>query len=1030
MADIWEQLRVSSAALERNSQNVGKTFMSQFNAYNKSIGFALGELQEQPQSIQGRDEEIRLLYAVLERPKTPVALLLGQAGTGKTAMVEEFAKQLNSGTYDTKLNYKYFLLSLRLGNLASIGTNKLQSTLASLLDTLKGFETLAQQQLNDPSIRIVLFIDEVHMLVTIFGPGTKIGGDVMKDVLARSPIRVIAATTRREYDSTIAVDKPLAERFKQIELTELPKKIVIRVCLEWWSKIAADCPPLDLDVMEMILDANAMYRSDSAEPRKSLDILEDLVSYCRRTGEPATTDIVTKIFKDRYSISLSFHVNADDVFANVQRRVKGQVFAMYEVRRLLRSMMYQLDPMSNKPLATALFTGVSGSGKSVSEDMLIPTPNGFKKAGDVVIGDQFFDRFGLSTNVSGIFPQGLRQMYRLTFQDGRDLIVDGDHLMAFYTYKQKVKSDLKQYPHGDPPFSVETVKTLLERGVLNDPQPGKKQGRPKFYIPMNHAVQYPERELSVDPYALGALIGDGCLTSGMALAVSSQDDFIPQMIADTLPVPTTPVKQKSNYTWFFRLDQPTNNFHKLFQQKWLFHDFPEFIGSSTYTKRIPEEYKISSIDQRWALIQGLFDTDGTIGEKDGRYTVRFDSVNKELIEDVQEVLFSLGVSSIIHSHDRTHQLGRSLEYRLVVRCDSTTKSRFFRLPRKLERAARAIEFEPMKKQKKKYNFIGITSIEPIGEPVPAVCFMVDNDEHLFQVSRQYVVTHNTETTKAIAEALYPQENVLMNINMPDYKTPEHEPAFRKRLGEHVRHVPNAVILLDEFEKAHESVRDSMLTILDEGLVTFETMNREGNPEVNTISLRNTIVIATTNAGSDAFADIAKFTTTDHTEFNAQLASDADILMKNLRPSLIAQGFKPEMLGRFNRIVPYMALTPSTLLQIAENEIYRIVKRFHDMRGIDIILNPPQDWNPDAYPYHTFDVALFIAFVRASADDPNAGGARAIKREIDTLILDSIIDAIAENPGVTKFKLEISKNSKIYVYGASANEGGVVVSAIE
>ena len=219
-------MRVSNPwkVLQTKSTPEQAKFMDVFDKYNASIGNALGILEEQPQDIQGRDKEIKMLYRILERPKTPIALLVGHAGVGKTALVEEFAKQLNSGTYDTRLNYNYMLLALRLGNLASIGVSKLQSTLATLLDTLKKFEGAAQKALNDPNIRIVLFIDEVHMMVTIFGPGTKIGGDVMKDVLARSPLRVICATTRREYDSTIAVDKPFAERFKQIEMNELSKE--------------------------------------------------------------------------------------------------------------------------------------------------------------------------------------------------------------------------------------------------------------------------------------------------------------------------------------------------------------------------------------------------------------------------------------------------------------------------------------------------------------------------------------------------------------------------------------------------------------------------------------------------------------------------------------------------------------------------------------------------------------------------------------------------------------------------------------
>ena len=645
-------MRVSNPwkVLQSRSTPQQSQFMDVFDKYNASIGNALGILEEQPQDIQGRDKEIKMLYRILERPKTPIALLVGHAGVGKTALVEEFAKQLNSGTYDTRLNYNYMLLALRLGNLASIGVSKLQSTLATLLDTLKKFEGAAQKALGDPNIRIVLFIDEVHMMVTIFGPGTKIGGDVMKDVLARSPLRVICATTRREYDSTIAVDKPFAERFKQIEMNELSKKIVADICANWWQKVAPDLPLIRPDLVERIIDANAVYRSDSAEPRKTLDILEDLVSYSRITGLQPDDHVVNDIFKDRYSINLSFAVSADEVADEIDRRIKGQPYARCALRRAFRAMVYQLDPNSNRPLGTYLFTGPTGVGKS-------------------------------------------------------------------------------------------------------------------------------------------------------------------------------------------------------------------------------------------------------------------------------------------------------------------------------------------------------------------------------------------ETTKAIAASLYPGEKVLLNINMPDYKTPDHEPGFRKRLGEAVRHTPNSIVLFDELEKAHETVLDSLLAILDEGVVTFEMENREGNVEVNQVSLRNTIVVATTNAGSEIFNNDAKYSQRD--VGSSALLNNAEIqrLQQALRPYLIASGFKPELLGRFNRIIPYRGLSEGELLQIAEAKINTLIKSFKDLRDIDLELSPPRQWPADLYNYFTTDVALDITFIRARADDPSSGGARSIQREIDDNLRDEIVDAIIDNPACRKFRLDVSRDSKIYNTSADRSVKGVQVHAI-
>ena len=639
----WEILQNSESA-------ECKYFMDLFKQYNDSIGGALGILKEQPQDIQGRDKEIEMLYRILERPKTPIAILIGHAGVGKTALVEEFAKQLNSGNYNTRLKYNYMLLSLRLGMLGSIGVSKLQSTLATILDTLKNFETLAQNALKDENLRLVLFIDEIHMSVTIFGPGTKIGGDVMKDVLARSPLRVICATTRREYDSTIATDQPFAQRFKQIEMNELDKPIVEKICLNWWAKVAPELPPIDIGLIRKIIDANAVYRSDSAEPRKTLDILEDLVSYSRISGKRPDSHTINNIFKERYSINLTFSVSADHVADEIDRRIKGQEYARYILRRAFRAMIFQLDPMINKPLGTYLFTGPTGVGKS-------------------------------------------------------------------------------------------------------------------------------------------------------------------------------------------------------------------------------------------------------------------------------------------------------------------------------------------------------------------------------------------ETVKAIASALYPGEKVLLNINMPDYKTPDHDAGFRKRLGETVRHTPNSIVLLDELEKADTAILDSLLAILDEGIVTFETENREGNIEVNQVSLRNTIVIATTNAGDKVFENDAKYSQRNVSDSEDLNKSEVTRLIAAVRENLIANKFKPELLGRFSRIIPYRGLSESEYLAIAESKIESLVRSFRDMRDIELILNEPRQWPKDTYNYFTTDVALDITFVRAQIQSTKAGGARKIQREIEDNLKDEIIDQIIENPTCRRFKIEVNQHSTIYDGSVDRSVKGVTVRAL-
>lgn len=632
-------------------------FKLNYDRYNHSLNDALVRLEEQPQDIQGRSKEIEMLYAILERPVTPVALLLGQAGVGKTAVVEQLGKELNSGDYDTDLNYEYVMISLRLGELSALGPSRLQSELSNLLSNIKKIETAAQEVLHDKNIRFVLFIDEVHMLVTIFGPGTKIGGDVFKDLLARSPIRIIAATTKREYDSTIAVDQPLKERFKQLEMTELSPDIVLKVCQNWWKKIAmkngVTLPEIDESIIRRVIRANALYRSESAEPRKSLDILEDFYSYCVRKKKPVTNKIVDQIFKERYEIILKFDFDPKDVENELARRIKGQPYALYTLNRAVRAMKFQLNDRLNQPRLTMLFTGPTGSGKS-------------------------------------------------------------------------------------------------------------------------------------------------------------------------------------------------------------------------------------------------------------------------------------------------------------------------------------------------------------------------------------------ESTKVLAETLYPEQPVLLNINMPDYKTAAMEPDFRKRLGEFVRHTPNAIVLLDEFEKAHSSILDSMLAILDEGIVTFDVENREGAKETDKTSLRNTIIIATTNAGQEVFNNDAKFSTrtmrNDDSSMNDDTKSEVDQLTRALIPFLQSAGFKPELLGRFKRIIPYRGLANSTFLDIAQNDLDELSEKLETIKGIKLEFNPPQNW-PHLYHSYSTDIAAYVAFILAKANDPTQGGARSIRREIDSTIYDSVVESILAHPSSTRFKVQPSYDSRVYSQSAGFNDGGVIVEAL-
>lgn len=946
-------------------------FMNAFNKYNSMCGNAFVRLKEQKHDIQGRDKESAMLVRIMERPLTPIASLIGPAGVGKSALVEDFVKRVGRGEIQSLPGREYFVVSLRIGNLKTLGNDKLQAVMSNMLDEMAKLEKIAQEVLQNKKIRLILFIDEFHMLVTIFGPGTKIGGDLMKDVLARASVKVITATTRKEFDSTIAVDEPFKERFKEIELNELPTHVVLDICKNWWQSNVPKLPMPNDQLIMKVLNANKAFRAQQAEPRKSLDIMEDLVASMLVTQRPVTEDVIDEIFKDRFHINLNLDFDADGIFANVKKRVKGQALALYELQRALRAVAFQLDKNPNKPIMTLLLTGSTGTGKSLLNSILIPSPyseTGYIRMGDIKVGDYVYDRKGRPTKVLGVFPQGPREVFEIKLTDGRTISADGEHLFSYYTAKQKLKYDNNQYKNGVPNFKTNSVNELLELGVTTQEANGRS--KVKFYLPMNEAVERTPKEFNLQPYELGTLLSDS----------------------------------------YFDNDKLS--------------EIPELINCDSHDKFIPNDYKLGSIEQRWHLIKGLFDADGNIAN-DKSFDVTYASISEKLISDIQEVLWSLGVMSTVVGD--SEQAG----YTLQIKLQNNEKNRFFSLPRKLEIYDLAEKQDAHKKRIKKFNFVGIESITKLSTKEDMTCILVDNDEHLFLAGREHIVTHNTETTKAICETLYPGENVLQNFNMPDYKLESAEPAFRKKLGETVRHQPNSVILLDEFEKGSDAIKDSMLAILDEGIVNFEVENREGQVEIHKVSLRNTIVIATTNAGHEVFQNMAEFAQdNDGFSLSNTAKSQYEQLRNSLNNHLKMVGFKPEMLGRFDRIIPYRNLTENVMIEICDAIIDNYFNKLLKLKGIKIERVPKIQTTINNKLEVVNDLSAFITKIRARSEDSTAGGARQLKRAIKTDIEDPIIDTVLDNPGKKHFRVYVSKQSRLFDPGASDTKGGIVIDVLD
>ena len=359
----------------------------------------------------------------------------------------------------------------------------------------------------------------------------------------------------------------------------------------------------------------------------------------------------------------------------------------------------------------------TGIGKSQPNNLVIPTPNGPKKIGDIRPGDLLFDRKGKPTKVLQIHPQETkRHVYEITFSDGRKTEACGDHLWEYFTDRR--------YPH-----KVKTTREMMELANKNGGYKGSNGYL--FKIPINQAVEYPEREYDLHPYTMGALLGDGSFRQS-CLMFSSADEEIVKKIAELEGWDY--FKENNNtFSWFFREKGETRN--RVQSKNILSHTKLNHLKSEK--KFIPEEYLLGSVSQRMSLLQGLLDTDGSIDKK-GR--VSYFTISEQMKEDVLNLVRSLGFIGTVSEDRRKDKYPTTgVCYRISIKSDAKYKKEMFSLKRKVDIA---IEYEKTSKRKEHNDYIAITNIRKTDRLEEMTCFTVDNEEHLF-LTNDYIVTHNT-----------------------------------------------------------------------------------------------------------------------------------------------------------------------------------------------------------------------------------------------------------------------------------------------
>ena len=184
-------------------------------------------------------------------------------------------------------------------------------------------------------------------------------------------------------------------------------------------------------------------------------------------------------------------------------KVPAFEFSPFSRKQLKLLTWWQEDsPVSDRFMVVA--DGSIRSGKALTNVNTIYTLNGKKLMGDIKVGDYVIDRLGNPTKVLGVYPQGEKECYKITFHDGSSTICSKEHLWSYTTKKCVSNGNLTVYTS-----TLEDIMKDLER-FKDRKTVHERAGR--YLFPLAKCVKFNSREVKIDPYLLGLLLGDGCFS--------------------------------------------------------------------------------------------------------------------------------------------------------------------------------------------------------------------------------------------------------------------------------------------------------------------------------------------------------------------------------------------------------------------------------------------------------------------------------------------------------------------------------------
>jgi predicted ribonuclease YlaK len=393
---------------------------------------------------------------------------------------------------------------------------------------------------------------------------------------------------------------------------------------------------------------------------------------------------------------------------------------------------FALEALANDNIPFVCLSGPAGSGKAQPLDSMILTPDGYIRMGDVTVGTKVCGSDGNFHNVTGVFPQGVKDVVKIIFSDGSEVECCKEHLWNTSTNGQRNYQNAK--------FTTKTTEEIMKTIKSGSTQ------RRNHKIPIVKPIAFEYKETLVDPYLLGCLIGDGCFQKEAVSFITGDSEMITSL-SSVLPGSLS-FKPRGVRGINFGITRKSNSPEKNNVLKAALKQLG-LDEIKAGNKFVPDVFLFNSAEVRLSVLQGLLDTDGYISIRGT--DIIFTTISEKLAKNVEFLVQSLGgvcktqKKQKQYTYKNIKKNGQpSYDVRIILPNETVP----FRLERKKNRLRNRTQKLPSR---------FIEEIIEIGQK-ECQCISVDAPDHLY-VTDNFILTHNTLCAIAVG---------LEKVNMGQY----------------------------------------------------------------------------------------------------------------------------------------------------------------------------------------------------------------------------------------------------------------------